>query len=87
MQPQFEKKVFSHNCVGGTLDGRPVTSRFPDGFLLVDKSNNLVLVYRYNFYTDVWESDGAWEVWDRNKSWEAAEGSSYDVIALGAGGI
>jgi hypothetical protein len=85
MQPQVEKVLYRHVCQGGPLDGREVISRFVDGFLLVDKPNDVVLIYKHDIYADTWIPDGTWQTLDRAKAWEAADGNSYDVIALGAG--
>jgi hypothetical protein len=84
MQPQDATLLFTHRCQGGALDGQDVTSRFPDGFLLVDKPDERVLIYKHDFYADTWVPDGTWQTLDRARSWATADGNSYDVIAYGA---
>ncbi len=83
MQPQVDKIIFTHVCVGGALDRQAATSRYPGGFLLVDKPNERMQTYKQD--ADTWASDGTWQTWDSDASWAAAEGNDFDVIALGAG--
>lgn len=40
--------VYEGLAVGGPLDGETVQSRYPKGFLLVDKPNNRAWVYDYD---------------------------------------
>ena len=40
-----EDAIYEGNCQGGPLDGQPGSSRFPSGFLLVDKAANKAWVY------------------------------------------
>lgn len=72
-------------CYGGPLDGKEMTSRFPKGFLLVDKQANECWLY------DWFGSASAFKVrqeepmeckteGDKNR-YRAAEESEFDVIA------
>jgi hypothetical protein len=75
--------VTTYACVGGPLDGREAASRFPKGFLLVDKSNGQCWLYDAD--ADKWVlRDGYPQVWDPQRSYSAADGSDYDVRALDA---
>jgi hypothetical protein len=70
-------------CVGGPLDGKDTISRFPKGFLVVDKPAGRCWLY------DIAADESGWilregypQAWDRQKSEEAAEGSDYDVLVI-----
>lgn len=65
---------------GGPLDNQQVTSRFPRGFLLVDKPN--ARCWLYDATPDGWTVRGDAEPWDRQRSRTAADGIEYDVLAL-----
>jgi hypothetical protein len=82
-----ERPTFDYTCLGGPLDGQQMISRFPAGFLLVEKSTSLVWFYDRSQVDDPsWQMrDGSPFIWDRVRSHAAAEGNDYDVIALGAG--
>lgn len=81
----MEEELYEGPCVGGPLDGAVSQSRFPKGFLLIDKPNNRVWIYDY--------ADGQFAV--RNPEGEelnsdptathnryrAAEERSYDIRA------
>ena len=43
-----ERPILDYTCRGGPLDGQCVISRFPDGFLLVEKPTGLVWLYDRN---------------------------------------
>lgn len=80
-----EHELFSGTARGGPLDGTDQESRFPKGFLLVDKPNNRVWIYDY---TDgefvVREEEGVELVSDPDAShnrFRAADERSYDVRA------
>lgn len=40
-----DKPVWSGPCVGGPMNNQEGASRFPSGFLLVDRPNNKVWIY------------------------------------------
>lgn len=75
-------------CQGGPLDGQQAISRFPKGFLLVDKEGNVCWLYD-------WDGDG-FKVRQEEPSevlldgprnrYRAAREFSYDVLALPGGG-
>ncbi|WP_341719925.1 hypothetical protein QQG74_09565 [Micromonospora sp. FIMYZ51] len=72
-------------CLGGPLDGHPAVSRFPKGFLLVDKPAGVCWIYE-------WQPDrGVFTVRDEmpepaytegpKNRYRAAEEANYDVLA------
>jgi hypothetical protein len=74
--------MFIYRCVGGPFDDEEVESRFPKGFLVVDRPNTRCWLYDFD------ESRGVWSLredypqpWDRTRSITAAEGNDYDVRA------
>lgn len=67
-------------CEDGPLAGREVISRFPLGFLLVDKPNNECWIYEW-VGTGFRVRDMAPMPVDIAKRDRAAEGSDYDVLA------
>src|SRR4026209_1556969 len=40
-------ELYTGQAVGGPLDGEMLSSRFPNGVLVVDKSNSLVHIYDF----------------------------------------
>jgi hypothetical protein len=44
------KDLYTGVCVGGPLDGKQITARYPRGFILVDKPENKHWLY-------VWDGD------------------------------
>lgn len=68
---------------GGPLDGQTVSSRFPKGFLLVDKANGHAWVYAWNGIVFIVQDSEPRELIDELR-WETAEGSEYDVMAYSA---
>jgi hypothetical protein len=84
MQDEHEE-LFEGFARGGPLDGTEQQSRFPKGFLLVDKANNRCWIYDFaggEFV--VREEEGAELVSDPTAShnrFRAAEERSYDVRA------
>jgi hypothetical protein len=82
-----ERPTYDYACLGGPLEGQRVISRFPDGFLLVEKPTGLAWLYDRSQVDDPrWMMrDGSPFIWDTVRSHAAAEGNTYDVIAYGAG--
>lgn len=90
-QPGSDRsRLYTGRCVGGPLDGQVVESRFPKGFVLVDKNADLAWLYDYTeaqpkpggeiFSTfQAREADG--RTLDHEKRIAAAEHSEYDVRA------
>jgi hypothetical protein len=66
-------------CVGGPYAGRPASSRFPRGFLLVDRPHGRAWVYAYA--GNVFMCQGEASPLDEVGRWTAAESGDYDVIA------
>jgi hypothetical protein len=78
--------VWEGICRGGPLDGQPGASRFPAGFLLVDKPRRLCWVYDWlagRFYARTEAPEPLREEGPRNR-WRAAEEARYDVRAFDA---
>jgi hypothetical protein len=85
-----QHELFEGDCRGGPLDGQPGQSRFPKGFLLIDKPNNRVWIYDFaNGEFVVREAEGVELVSDLAAShnrFRAAEERSYDVRAYEGSG-
>lgn len=86
-EAEQEKPVWSGPCFGGPLDGQEGASRYPSGFLLVDRQANKVWIYDWSgsdsrFY--VRDAEGAELISDRHavkNRFRAAEESEYDIRA------
>lgn len=65
-------------CADGPYAGKRASSRFPRGFLLVDRPRRRVWVYAYagGVFTS-----GPARVLDNDARWLAADGDEYDVVA------
>jgi hypothetical protein len=82
-----ERLKWNGPCIGGPMDGRDGVSRFPSGFLLVDRPSGKCWVYDWlpgdeSFLVRV--SDGEPLIEDRSavkNRYRAAEESEFDVIA------
>jgi hypothetical protein len=76
--------VFTGMCVGGPYNDRTITSRFPGGFVLVDRVRNRAWVYVAGKSPDGVAvfvcRDPAGAVLDEAGRWRAAESADYDVI-------
>src|ERR1700752_1072356 len=46
-EPEAEN-LYIGQCVGGPMDGQQGESRFPKGFVLIDRPNSAAWVYDYN---------------------------------------
>lgn len=83
------RPIWNGPCIGGPMDGRDGVSRFPRGFLLVDRASNTAWVYDYlpgdqSFLVRTSEGAPLMENRDRSGSknrYRAAEESEFDVIA------
>lgn len=87
---EIEEPVFEGICRGGPLAGQTMVSRFPKGFLLVDKPNNHCWIYEWDdsakeFKVRDEEAMSVHTEGDKNR-YRAAEESNYDVIAAPWGG-
>lgn len=84
----MERVYYEGECHGGPLDGQDMVSRFPKGFLLVDKPGNRCWIYEWeddDFY--VRNEDGEEVLVEGPKNrYRAAEEENYDVIAAPWGG-
>lgn len=89
-------RLYDYVAKGGPLDGQRIISRFPNGFLLVEKPTGLVWFYDSDHIVEPSPDSGTkqpgWTMrpgspftWDTVLSHQAAEGNRYDVIAHGAG--
>lgn len=66
-------------CVGGPLDGQAAQSRFPLGFLLVDKPAGTCWLYRWDGRQ--FETDGQAQPYGAGAVRAVANGALYDVLA------
>lgn len=69
------------SCSGGPLDGQQFTSRFPKGFLVVNRPQAEVVVYDWNGITFVARLRETESVRGR---YRAALEPNYDVVAYDA---
>lgn len=87
----MENKLYEGSCIGGPLNGTVGQSRFPKGFLLVDKPNNKVWVYDYqNGEFTVRHPEGEKLNSDptaTHNRFRAAEERSYDIRAYEEGEV
>lgn len=73
------------HCHGGPMDGQVGQSRFPKGFLLVDKENSLAWVYDWDANAGHFEvRDDDAQPLDEAGRYRAAEEQEYDVRAVDA---
>lgn len=72
-------------CSGGPLHGRDASSRYPQGFLLVDMPNRFCWLYewREDRATFFVRDDQPWPLHDEgpDNRMRAAEQAEYDVVA------
>lgn len=82
-----EKTVWSGTCVGGPLNTKEGASRFPSGFLLVDRPNNRVWIYDWVHTMEsflVRDAEGSELVSDPDapkNRFRAAEEAEFDIRA------
>lgn len=81
----LEEQAFEGVCRGGPLAGEVWQSRFPKGFLLVDKPNNKCWIYEWDDSVREFKiRDSLGEVChtegEKNR-YRAAEEPNYDVLA------
>jgi hypothetical protein len=90
----MHKVLYTRKCIGGPLNGQEAMSRFPKGFLLVDKPTNRVWIYdlvQGEGLTDpdTWKcrepeekyTDIHWYTFDPKRGRQAANEFDYDVVA------
>jgi hypothetical protein len=72
-------------CVGGPIAGQKWVSRFPKGFLLVDKPNNKCWIYDWNTtyeeFVARWDEGQEVHTEGPDNRRRAAEEFDYDVLA------
>jgi len=73
-------------CQGGPLNGKPGMSRFPKGFLLVDKQADTAWVYDWNGVAFICRDDEPRDLETEGRM-EAADSSDWDVVAFTEGGV
>lgn len=82
--------MYEGPCHGGPLNGQTVPSRFPKGFLLVDKPNNVCWIYEWDSETGSFQvrQEEPTEVFTEGSKnrYRAAEEANYDVLAAPWGG-
>lgn len=80
-----QHELFEGTARGGPLDGTDQNSRFPKGFLLVDKPGNRVWIYDYTDGEFVVRVDEGEELVSdpsaTHNRYRAADERSYDVRA------
>jgi hypothetical protein len=69
-------------CQGGPYHGCRITSRYPKGFLLVDKARSRAYVYDHDGAVTFLCRDPQGAPLDDAGRWRAAEEPAYDVLAL-----
>lgn len=79
----MDDKLFTGLCIGGPMQGEEGESRFPKGFVLVDKPNGLAWIYDWDSESETFQAREE-VVYDPEKAFGAAEGIDYDVRALDA---
>lgn len=86
-QAETDKPGWSGICVGGPLDSQEGASRYPSGFLLVDRPANRVWIYDWsesNAMFFVREAEGSELISDPDapkNRFRAAEESEFDIRA------
>lgn len=91
-QPGSDRSnLYTGQCVGGPLNGRVEQSRYPKGFVLVDKAARLVWIYDYE-PNDPSQTPGVFSTFrcrdlegrsmEDQKRLDAAMGHEYDVRAV-----
>lgn len=74
------RRVYEGRCDGGPLDGQTGQSRFPDGFLLVDKPAGQCWVYDWTG-TGFRVRDPQPQPVDRTHRLRTADEPRFDVVA------
>ena len=82
-EPEAEN-IYIGQCKGGPMDGQQGESRFPKGFVLIDRPNSAAWVYDYDPETSVFTAREQ-DIHDNMRALKAAEESNYDVRALDRG--
>lgn len=72
-------------CHGGPLNGKDAVSRYPKGFLLVDKPANRVWIYDWNGLAFVCR-DAEGSVTEYERRLKAADSPDWDVVSFVGGG-
>ena len=82
----MDKLLYEGICFGGPLHGELGISRFPKGFLLVNKAANECWLYEWNVDAECFtvRDDNAMPV-EKAGRLRAASESDYDVLAVGNG--
>lgn len=84
------KTLYEGPCFGGPLNGQDMVSRFPKGFLLVDKPNNRCWIYEWSVPALAFkvrdESPMQVQTEGEKNRYRAAMEPNYDVIAAPWGG-
>lgn len=91
-EKRSKRDLYEGIAQGGPLDGIEIQSRFPRGFVAVDKVNGKAWVYHHRprlflkdaFYLDPDDSGNTERELDHEKRWTAAEDIEYDIIAITA---
>ncbi len=73
-------EVYQGRCVGGPMRGHWGESRFPRGFVLVDRKKDTAWVYEWRDGKFVVQEPNGVPL-DHDKRWSAADGAEWDVRA------
>ena len=73
--------IHTGRCVGGPFNGKEGQSRFPAGFVAVDRVNGQAWIYDWNGDQFNVRNDGGMPL-DDEKRWRAAESADWDVRAV-----
>lgn len=79
-EPQAEN-LYIGQCVGGPMNGQQGESRFPKGFVLIDRPNSAAWVYDYDPNSNTFTA-GEQDIHDKERGRKAAEEANYDIRAL-----
>lgn len=83
-----DKHVWSGVCIGGPMNSQEGASRYPSGFLLVDRNINRVWIYDWSeaencFYVRIADGEELVNDPDAPKNrFRAAEESEFDIRAI-----
>lgn len=75
----MEKQVYRGRCQGGPMRSQVGESRFPKGFVLVDRPRNMATVYDWDGEVFIARES---EELDTEKRWKAADSTGWDVRSV-----
>jgi hypothetical protein len=81
----MKRVLFTGRCVGGPLDGQDTESRYPNGFVVIDRPNKRAWIYDHDRKTGVFRvrsEDGHPELIGSERRYRVATLLRYDIRAL-----